>query len=163
LRWVRWLQRGCRGCFFDRGDWVIRRRAGWNGEAGAALVEFAIALPILLLIVWCIVDFARAYYTINSLATAVREGARYAAVQVSPAASGAAIKTRVKDAFNAFGGDSILDAQINVYDSTASKGNVTVQVKDYSWLTTTPINIIAGGQIKMTRQSTFRWERAPTI
>jgi Flp pilus assembly protein TadG len=147
-----------------RGDWVIRRRAGWNGEAGAALVEFAIALPILLLIVWCIVDFARAYYTINSLATAVREGARYAAVQVTPGTSPAldSIKGRVKTAFNAFGGDSITDAEINIYDSTATQGNVTVQVKDYVWLTTTPINIITGGQIKMTRQSTFRWEREPT-
>lgn len=140
------------------------RRARWKDEEGAVLVEFAIVIPILLLIVWCIVDFARAYYTVNSLATAVREGARYAAVQVTPGTSPAldSIKGRVKTAFNAFGGPAIADAQINVYDSSTTKGNVTVEVLDYVWLTTTPINIIAGGQILMTRKSTFRWERAPT-
>lgn len=127
-------------------------------------MEFAIVIPILLLIVWCIVDFARAYYTVNSLATAVREGARYAAVQVVPGTSPAldSIRGRVKTAFNAFGGPPITDAQINVYDSTITQGNVTVEVLDYAWLTTTPINVIAGGQILMTRKSTFRWERAPT-
>lgn len=142
---------------------MIRRRVQWKDEEGAVLVEFAISIPILLLIVWCIVDFARAYYTINSLATAVREGARYAAVQLNPTVSKPQIDSVVMGAFNAFGGPPINPAtQIIVYDSTVSKGNVTVEVKDYVWLTTTPINVIAGGQILMTRKSTFRWERAPT-
>ncbi len=130
------------------------------------LVEFAITIPILLLIVWCIVDFARAYYTVNSLATAVREGARFAAVQVSPAGKESQIDSVVMQAFNAFGGPPIpctrpCPGVINVIDLSATQGNVTVEVKNYQWLTTTPINFIAGGQILMTRKSTFRWERAP--
>ncbi len=130
-----------------------------RAEEGAVLVEFALVLPILLVIVWVIIDFARAYYTVNSLASAVREGARVAAVFETPADNEAAIKARVKAAFNAFGGDSLLDAQINIYDSTLTRGKVTVEVKDYQWLTTTPITIISGGTILMTRQATFRWER----
>ena len=122
------------------------------------------ALPILMLIVFCIVDFARAYYTVNSLATAVREGGRYAAVQLVPGTSPASdsIKARVKTAFNAFGGDSIADAQIIITDQTTTLGNVSVQVLNYYWKPSTPfINFIVGDSIAMTRQSTFRWERAP--
>lgn len=144
---------------------MIRRRGRWKDEEGAVLVEFAIALPILLLIVWCIVDFARAYYTINSLATAVREGARYAAVQIIPGTTPAldSIQNRVKTAFHALSSaDSLINSQINVFDSTLTKGNVTVQVTDYWWKPSTPfINFITGDSIMMTRKSTFRWEREP--
>jgi Flp pilus assembly protein TadG len=133
-----------------------------KAEDGAVLVEFAIVLPILLLIVWVIIDFARAFYTVNSLASAVREGARVAAVYEVPADNETAIKDRVKSAFNAFGGPPLTDAQIIIQDETTTDGKVTVQVKDYEWLTTTPITFISGGKILMTRQATFRWEREPT-
>jgi hypothetical protein len=137
-------------------------------EDGAVLVEFAVVIPILLLVVWAIIDFARAYYTVNSLATAVREGARVAAVQQSPSASVPLIRARVKDSFNAFGGPALSDDKIIVYDSSVTlvggvpRGKVTVEVKDYEWLATTPINIISGGKILMTRRAHFRWERDPT-
>jgi len=133
-----------------------------KAEDGAVLVEAAFVLPILLLIVWVIIDFARAFYTVNSLATAVREGARVAAVYEDPAANETAIKNRVKAAFNAFGGPPLTDAQIIVIDETTTDGEVTVRVHEYEWLTTTPITFISGGRILMTREATFRWEREPT-
>lgn len=133
-----------------------------KAEDGAVLVEFAIVLPILLLIVWVIIDFARAFYTVNSLASAVREGARVAAVYEVPADNEAAIRDRVKAAFNAFGGPPLTDAQIIIIDETTTEGEVTVRVHEYEWLTTTPITFISGGSILMTRQATFRWEREPT-
>jgi Flp pilus assembly protein TadG len=142
----------------------MARRGRWKDDDGAVLVEFAIAIPILLLIVWGIVDFARAYYTVNSLATAVREGGRYAAVQVAPGTSPASdsIKSRVKQAFNPFGGPPILDAQIVIDDQTLTQGNVSVSVVNYYWIPTTPgMTLFVGDSIAMTRQSTFRWERAP--
>jgi len=133
-----------------------------KAEDGAVLVEGAIVLPILLLIVWVIIDFARAYYTSNSLASAVREGARVAAVYEVPADNETAIKDRVKTAFNAFGGPALTDAQIVIVDETTTNGEVTVRVHEYEWLTTTPITFINGGRILMTREATFRWEREPT-
>jgi Flp pilus assembly protein TadG len=145
------------------------RRARWKDEEGAVLVEFAIVMPILLLIVWCIVDFARAYYTVNSLATAVREGARYAAVQIIPGTAPAldSVRNRTKAAFRALSSaDSLKNGQINVLDSTLSKGNVTVQVTNYWWKPSAPfIRFILPpprDSIMLTRKSTFRWERAPT-
>lgn len=134
----------------------------WRGDCGTAMVEFAIVLPIFLFVIWCIVDFARAFYTQNSLATAVREGARYAAVTDLPgsAATLDAVKIRVNKAFNAFGGAPIPSGSITV-DATAPP-EVTVQVTNYEWLTTTPINIFAGGRVLMTKKATFRWERDGT-
>ena len=57
----------------------------WLGEddGGQALVEFALALPIFLLIVTGIFDVARAVWEENTLAYAAREGTRYAIVHGS--------------------------------------------------------------------------------
>lgn len=139
-----------------------------KNQRGAALVEFAITLPLLLLVVWGTIDFARLYFASNSLATAVREGARYAAVLDVPGsvASKDSITKKVKRSFNAFGGDTLPDTVVFVLDSARlpagnPAGNVTVGVKDYKWSSTTPIKIFPGGQILMTRRAKFRWEREP--
>lgn len=142
---------------------MIRRRV--NDESGSAMVEFSMILPIFLLVAWCVVDFARAFYTSNSLSAAVREGARTAAVgnyfdgtQSDSANAVAAAKARVTQTFNSFGGPAITPDSIKV-NTDEGAGLVTVQVKNYIWSTSTPINVISGGQIKMTRTATFRLER----
>jgi Flp pilus assembly protein TadG len=55
-------------------------RAASRGERGQALVEFAIVLPLLLLLLLGIVDFARAWNVYEVLTDAAREGARIAVV-----------------------------------------------------------------------------------
>ncbi len=50
-----------------------------KNERGAELLEFALVLPLLLLLVLGAIEFGRAYFTYNILAKAVRDGARYAA------------------------------------------------------------------------------------
>lgn len=49
-------------------------------DVGQSLVEFTLVLPILLILLFAIVDFGRAFYTWNGLSNAAREGARVAAV-----------------------------------------------------------------------------------
>ncbi len=49
-------------------------------ERGQSLVEFAMVLPLLLLIALGVVEFGRAYYQYNTLTKAVREGARYMSI-----------------------------------------------------------------------------------
>ena len=49
-----------------------------NGEHGAIAVEFAIILPVLLLLVFGIIDFGHAWYMRHVLQNSCREGARYA-------------------------------------------------------------------------------------
>ena len=59
------------------------QRSVRRGESGQATVEFALAIPLLLLVVLGIFDLARAVWQENTLAFAVREGARYAIVRGS--------------------------------------------------------------------------------
>lgn len=49
-------------------------------ERGAAAVEFALVVPILIALVLGIADFGRAYMLESTLYTAAREGARYGAI-----------------------------------------------------------------------------------
>ena len=56
---------------------MIPRRPSPRGQA---LVEFALVLPLLLLIFMGLFDFGRAVFAYNSLSNAAREGARVAIV-----------------------------------------------------------------------------------
>jgi hypothetical protein len=57
----------------------IRRRP--DRQDGQGLVEFAVVLPIFLLIVFGLVDVGRLVYTNSTVAQAAREGARLAAAE----------------------------------------------------------------------------------
>ena len=52
---------------------------------GQALVEFALVLPILLLLIFGIIDAGRLIYTYNTVSNAARNGARVAIVNQSTA------------------------------------------------------------------------------
>jgi Flp pilus assembly protein TadG len=56
----------------------------WKDEGGAAAVEFAVIMILLLIIVFGIVEFGIAFSRRNVYIGAAREGARYAAVHCSP-------------------------------------------------------------------------------
>ena len=55
-----------------------------NNQKGAALVEMAIILPILLVLVFGILEYGRVMFMTNVLNNAAREGARRAAVSPAP-------------------------------------------------------------------------------
>jgi Flp pilus assembly protein TadG len=56
-----------------------RRREG--SESAQSLVEFALVLPMFLLLLFALVDFGRAFFTWQVVTNASREGARAGAVQ----------------------------------------------------------------------------------
>jgi Flp pilus assembly protein TadG len=64
-------------------------RPGWRQRqaAGQGLVEFALILPILLLVVFGLIDVGRLVFANSVVSQAAREGARVAAVQASWLAS----------------------------------------------------------------------------
>jgi len=71
------------------GRWFSRARR----EEGAALIETAFTLPIMLLVCVGILEFGRAYQTWQVVTNAAREGAR---VAVLPAYPDASVEARVR-------------------------------------------------------------------
>jgi len=62
---------------------------------GQALIEFALVLPLLLVVLFGVTEFGRAIMTTNVLNTAAREGARLAAVR--PEGDTLSVQTRVNE------------------------------------------------------------------
>ena len=58
----------------------MSRRLNRNKDQGAAAVEFVLVLPVLLIVLFGIIDFGRMMHAKLQLAEAAREGARAAAL-----------------------------------------------------------------------------------
>ena len=67
------------------------RRLFRSDEGGQSLIEFALVLPLLLLIITGLFDVARATWQENTLAYAAREGTRYAIVHGSASVDGVVV------------------------------------------------------------------------
>ncbi len=89
------------------------RRSG-RDDRGQAVVEFALTLPVLLLIIFGLFDLARAVWQENTLAYAAREGTRYAIVH------GSASESPVSQASHAAVVDVVRDAAIGVPNITVT-------------------------------------------
>ncbi|GHH71864.1 TadE/TadG family type IV pilus assembly protein [Promicromonospora soli] len=93
-------------------------------ERGAAAVEFALVLPILLLLVMGIVECGRAYHIQTALSGAAREGVRVMALQDDVAEARATAKAASPQL-------ALTDGQIGVTPTTCSgtnPGTATVTV-----------------------------------
>lgn len=88
LHWSRHLQWGRHSCLLDQSDITAIRFADGNlrptsragARRGQALVEFALVLPIFVLLLMIIVDFGRAVWDYNAVSNMSREGSRYAII-----------------------------------------------------------------------------------
>jgi Flp pilus assembly protein TadG len=131
------------------------RRLLRRNEKGAAIVEFALVVPLLLLLLWGIVDIGRAFYTLNNLASAVREGARSAAVMSTPpdgSANTTLIRSTVTTAFMPIG-PALRPESVFV---TLANRQVTVRAS-YPFA---PL-VLVGWTFPVRRSAVFRWEQAP--
>jgi Flp pilus assembly protein TadG len=65
---------------------MIRLRTFLRSQSGAAAAEFAMVLPVALLVLLVIIDIGRYFWTMNEMEKAVQAGTRYAvATEVVPA------------------------------------------------------------------------------
>jgi Flp pilus assembly protein TadG len=119
----------------------------WH-ERGAALVEFAIVLPILLTLVFGIIEYGRAYEVKVQLTGGVREGARALALGKT---SGQATQA-VKDAAP---GINLAGASFTntACPAGGADGNATVKIS-YSLPSLTPL--IPSGSINLTATGVMR-------
>lgn len=57
-------------------------------ERGAAAVEMAFAIPVLIVMLWAMVQLAQVYRAVAGIQQALGEGARYATLCLNPGATG---------------------------------------------------------------------------
>jgi Flp pilus assembly protein TadG len=88
-------------------------------ERGAALVEFAIVLPLLLLLIWGLIDFGMYINRVSMLNNAAREGARVGVFGPDPDE----IEDRVREASSDFDqADLTVEVDCEKPDGTACPG-----------------------------------------
>ena len=120
-----------------------RRARSWTDARGAALLETAIALPLVLLVAVGIFEFGRAFQTWQVLTNAAREGAR---VAVLPNPVAGSVEARVREYMTsgqlpnaATAAVSVnRNATISIGGSNASASIVTVQYP-YSFMVLNPV------------------------
>jgi Flp pilus assembly protein TadG len=136
-----------------------------RSERGASAVEFAIIFPVLILIVFGIIDFGYAFFVRNSIIAAMREGARTAAAVITPGTAGAddPAKQRVIDYIRGTidRNTTLTTANVSV-DRTTNVKSVTVKlINGYTYVPLTPYaNRLGLGNIVFRDSATFRWEMA---
>ncbi len=142
---------------------IGRRLRSLRSERGAALVEFGLVLPFLMIMVCAAIDFGISMYTLNNLTAAVREGGRYAATRVPVVVNDPVVIDRVYNYIAAIG-SSQTPAQVRATISTSAvdaNGNITVKITGYQYRAVTPIASLFGlSTLTMNRTAIFRWELA---
>jgi len=121
----------------------ITRRKG-EGEGGQSLVEFALVLPIFLLVLFAIVDFGMAFHAWIAVTNSAREGARLGAVR-GPAAE---IEQRVRDTTGTLDQENLT---VTVTNAEGDPGDSVIVDVSYAYSLMTPmadlLALISGGTI----------------
>ena len=97
-----------------------------RSEKGAALLEAAITVPIILLISVGIFEFGRAYQTQQVLVNAAREGARIAVIEGT---TDAKVRARVREFVTGGGLKTLSDGNILVNRAVAMTGTTASSVE----------------------------------
>jgi Flp pilus assembly protein TadG len=92
-----------------------RRRSADKGSSGQSLIEFALVLPMLLVLVFGIVEFGNAWRHYQLITNTAREGARIA---VLPSSTGATV-------------DSVINDRLNRSGLDTTKATITKTILDY--------------------------------
>lgn len=150
-----------------------RRIAGARrDDHGAAVVEFALVVPVLFLIIFAVIDFGRALWTLNVLSSGVREGARAAAVKESTADAVTTAKATTAAYINGILGTSLSASDVTVptinttTPSAADYGLIKVSLTvggsaGFAFSPVTPFASNMGlGNIRFQPSANYRWERA---
>ena len=131
---------------------AVKRR---RGERGQAIVEFALLMPVLVVLVMGVLDMARAYSVIQVVTNAAREGAR---VGIIPTTTNLELTTTVDTFLTAAGQTGCTTVGTNVGAAAAAGASTVVTVScDFTALTGT---LIPGwtGTFPLAQTATMRHE-----
>jgi hypothetical protein len=128
--------------------------ARFGCERGQSLTEFALALPVILLILLGVADLGRVFYYTSAIANAAREGASYAAR--SPGVADDKVRLRVCQETGFLDCSSGLPARLQV-TRISTAGNETVRVSyDFDLISGYLVNaVFRANPIRMELASTF--------
>ena len=121
---------------------TMKRRG--DREKGQSMAEFAIVVPIFLLLLFAIVDFGMGFHAYITVTNSAREGARVGAI----GANAATVETRVRDT-----ADSLNQANLSVTVTNAqgAPGESVVVDTSYQYSFLTPlagiVQFVSGGAI----------------
>lgn len=118
------------------------------GERGAAAVEFALILPVLVLLVLGLVEFSRVYNVQISLSNAAREGARNMAIHNRPGDA----RTAASDAAPSIN-PAIDGSQISINPGACTAGGAVTVTINYNVALMTGF---FGASIPLTGTGVFR-------
>jgi Flp pilus assembly protein TadG len=113
---------------------------------GQSLIEFALILPMMLVVMFMITEFGRALYTYNVLATAARAGARAAVVagaQTFPQRGGDRAWQILDSAHLRTGARVDLVVEDNFNGSTMKVVRCTI-TRPFTWVINKPVPVNAG-------------------
>ena len=135
----------------------------WARERGSELIEFAIVLPLLLLLIAGIVDFGLLFQRYEVVTNAAREGAR---VGVLPDYSFADVPGRVADYISAGGLSGTANTTVESVTIPAPGGTTVPGIRvtvtyPHSFVFLSPVAGLLGrsfGSITLTAVSTMRLE-----
>lgn len=118
-----------------------------KNERGAAAVEFAIVLPVLLLILMGIIEFGHAYNAQLTVTQAAREGVRVMAISNDPTAARTATKNAARTLYPA-----LTDSNVVISPAACAPGTTA------SITITYPVSTLTGivGPIKLTGKGVMR-------
>ena len=146
---------------------MSRLRRGWDGR-GQSLVEFALVIPLFLLLLIAVFDLGRAVFAYNTLTNAAREGARMAIVNQDSATIIAEAKTStaivelndpsVRIGFYVMADDGSPDFSDTCSPVAVGCLAVVSFEADYRPITPLISNIVFGSGVKFTAQSVLSVE-----
>ncbi len=133
----------------------LQRRKNRKSIRGQSMVEFALLLPVFLMLVMGVIDIARAYSVLQVVTNAAREGARVAIIPTTAPAT----VTATVNAYLAAGGQAgCATAGANLGTAGAAGANTTVTVScNFITLTGTLIPGWAGN-FALAQTATMRHE-----
>ena len=141
--------------------------ANKENNSGQTLIEFALIIPVFLLLVFGLLDLGRAVYYYSAIHNAAREGARYSIVHYdrNPVSFSIAQKNAIRNVVQEKAvavGLLISDITVDLrYYSSNDKYTSEVCVNDYPFSPITPLiaDVLgAGGNILMSSCSEMQME-----
>ncbi len=110
----------------SRGGNPLRRRPRWLRGRGQSLVEFALVLPVFMLLLLIAVDFGRIFFTNVQLNNAVREAANYGATNPLDTAGMLARANSERNSQSQGGQQDVLTYPANLSTECAAPDGTTI-------------------------------------